>query len=65
MTLPAYVAAHHRHTHIVNICNCGNIYVGLLTEIVPLPDLGVSLSRVSNDRQHFYVLLTAHLDIIV
>jgi hypothetical protein len=55
VTLPAYVAAHHRHTHIVNICNCGNTYVGLLTEIVPLPDLGVSLSWVSNDRQPIFM----------
>jgi hypothetical protein len=39
---------------IVNISNYGNIYVGLLTKIVPLPDLGVSLPWVSNDRQpHF------------
>ena len=50
----------------VNISNCGNKYVGLLTKIVPLPDLGVSLPWFSNDRQpSFYVLLTVHFDIIV
>jgi len=50
----------------VNISNCGNTNVGLLTKIVPLPDLGVSLPWVSNDRQPtFYVLFTVHLEIIV
>ena len=50
----------------INISNCGNTYVGLLTKIVPLPDLGVSLPWVSNDRQPtFYILLTVHLGIIM
>jgi hypothetical protein len=41
---------------IAKISNCGNIYVRLLTKIVPLPDLGVSLPWVSNDRQPFYFM---------
>ena len=40
---------------IADISNCGNIYIGLLTKIVPLPDLGVSLPWVSNVRQPFFL----------